>query len=261
MNTIMDGPQAQAVCTVMLPAALDIDAAGQLAATLRAACAGAAAVRIDASAVEMPALPGLQVVLSALRSGGAVSIADPSPAFAAALAGLGLDGVALQSPALDPPALDTPVLDAAAPAPEPAVAPEPEPETTPEPAAAAVAAPGKRILTIDDSKTMRDMLMLTLAGSGFEVVQAVDGRDGLDVLERETFDVIITDINMPKLDGYGVIEHLRGDRRYDATPILVLTTESDREKKERARALGATGFIVKPFNPASLVDIIRKVSP
>jgi len=237
MSTIMDGSQAQTVRTVTLPAVLDIDAAGQLVATLRAACAEAAAVRIDASAVETPALPGLQVVLSALRSGGAVSIADPSPAFAAALTGLGLDGVAP----------DVPLLNAAAPA------TEPQPEPTP--------AAGKRILTIDDSKTMRDMLMLTLAGSGFDVVQAVDGRDGLDVLERETFDVIITDINMPKLDGYGVIEHLRGDRRYDATPILLLTTESDREKKERARALGATGFIVKPFNPVSLVDVIRKVSP
>ncbi len=244
MSTIMDDPQARAVRTVTLPAVLDLDAAGQLAAILRAVCADAAATRIDASAVEIPALPGLQVVLSALRSGGTVSIADPSPAFAAALVGLGLEGAA---------------LDGRTPAAEPIAATEPEP-TAPKPAAA-VAGPGKRILTIDDSKTMRDMLMLTLAGSGFNVVQAVDGLDGLDVLERETFDVVITDINMPKLDGYGVIEHLRGDRRYDATPILVLTTESDREKKERARALGATGFIVKPFNPASLVDVIRKVSP
>ncbi len=93
------------------------------------------------------------------------------------------------------------------------------------------------------------------------MIQAVEGRDGLDVLKKETVDVVITDINMPNPDGYGVIEHLSGDRNYDATPILVLTTESDREKKDRARELGATGFIVKPLNPTTLVDVIRKVSP
>ena len=119
----------------------------------------------------------------------------------------------------------------------------------------------KRILTIDDSKTMRDMLMLTLSNHGFDVLQAVDGQDGINVLAKENVDVVITDINMPIMDGYQVIEHLRKDREYDSTPILVLTTESDKEKKERARRLGATGFIVKPFNPVGLVDAIRKVSP
>jgi two-component system chemotaxis response regulator CheY len=118
----------------------------------------------------------------------------------------------------------------------------------------------KRILTIDDSKTMRDMLMLTLSNNGFEVLQAVDGLDGLDVLGRETVDVVITDINMPKLDGYGVIQHMRERAEYDDLPILVLTTESDNEKKERARKLGATGFIIKPFNPTGLVDVLRKVA-
>jgi two-component system chemotaxis response regulator CheY len=118
----------------------------------------------------------------------------------------------------------------------------------------------KRILTIDDSKTMRDMLMLTLSSNGFEVLQAVDGLDGLDVLGRETVDVVITDINMPKLDGYGVIQHMRERPEYDDLPILVLTTESDQEKKERARKLGATGFIIKPFNPTGLVDVLRKVA-
>ena len=118
----------------------------------------------------------------------------------------------------------------------------------------------KRILTIDDSKTMRDMLMLTLSNSGFEVLQAVDGLDGLDVLGREAVDVVITDINMPKLDGYGVIQHMRERPEYDDLPILVLTTESDQEKKERARKLGATGFIIKPFNPTGLVDVLRKVA-
>jgi two-component system, chemotaxis family, chemotaxis protein CheY len=107
---------------------------------------------------------------------------------------------------------------------------------------------------------MRDMLMLTLSAGGFEVLQAVDGQDGIEVLGRETVDVVITDINMPKLDGYGVIKHMRERREYDSMPILVLTTESDQEKKNRARELGATGFIVKPFNPNSLVEVVKKVA-
>jgi two-component system chemotaxis response regulator CheY len=119
----------------------------------------------------------------------------------------------------------------------------------------------KRILTIDDSKTMRDMLMLTLAEAGFEVIQAVDGQHGLDVLGDERVDVIITDINMPILDGYGVIRNLRKNPVHKATPILVLTTESDAEKKVIAREAGATGWMVKPFDPERLVATVRKVAP
>jgi CheY-like chemotaxis protein len=119
----------------------------------------------------------------------------------------------------------------------------------------------KRILTIDDSKTMRDMLMLTLAEAGFEVLQAVDGQDGLDVLGDERVDVIITDINMPKMDGYGVIRNLRKNPIHKRTPILVLTTESDTEKRIIAREAGATGWMVKPFDPDRLIATIRKVSP
>jgi two-component system chemotaxis response regulator CheY len=93
------------------------------------------------------------------------------------------------------------------------------------------------------------------------VLQAVDGQDGIEVLSREkNVDVVITDINMPKLDGYGVIKHMRERPEYDSMPILVLTTESDQEKKTRAQELGATGFIVKPFNPNSLVEVIKKVA-
>jgi two-component system chemotaxis response regulator CheY len=121
----------------------------------------------------------------------------------------------------------------------------------------------KRILTIDDSKTMRDMLMLTLAEAGFDVVQAVDGQDGLDVLGKETapIDVIITDINMPRMDGYEVIRNLRRDPNHKTTPILVLTTESDADKKNLAREAGATGWMVKPFDPDRLVATVRKVAP
>ena len=118
----------------------------------------------------------------------------------------------------------------------------------------------KLVLTVDDSRTMRDMLRLTLDEAGYRVVQAVDGLDGLAVLEGEQPDVIVTDINMPRLDGFGFIEQVRRHDRHRATPILVLTTESDGVKKARARAAGATGWIVKPFDPTKLVDALRRVA-
>ena len=118
----------------------------------------------------------------------------------------------------------------------------------------------KTILTVDDSRTMRDMLMLALSNAGYRVVQAEDGVRGLEVLLGETPDVIVTDINMPRLDGFGFIEGVRGDNRNRAVPILVLTTESDSDKKERARRAGATGWIIKPFDPVKLVAAIRRVA-
>ncbi len=117
-----------------------------------------------------------------------------------------------------------------------------------------------KILTVDDSRTMRDMLRLALTGAGFNVVQAVDGVDGLDVLDRESPDLVITDINMPKMDGFGFIEGARKKDRFRVLPILVLTTESDPDKKMRAKRAGATGWIVKPFDPIKLVDVIRRVA-
>ncbi|MEQ8247282.1 MAG: response regulator [Alphaproteobacteria bacterium] len=120
----------------------------------------------------------------------------------------------------------------------------------------------KCVLTVDDSKTIRDMLKFTLAGAGFQVHQAEDGVDGLRALKAAgTVDVIITDINMPNMDGFEFIENVRRDAAYKSTPILVLTTESGADKKTRARAAGATGWIVKPFDPQKLLDVIRKVSP
>lgn len=119
----------------------------------------------------------------------------------------------------------------------------------------------KTILTIDDSRMMREMLLMVLEGAGFSVVQAEDGEDGLRVLVDAQPDVIITDINMPKLDGYGLIEGVRRDEHYRATPIIVLSTESSPEKKARARSAGATGWIVKPFQAETLIDVIRRVSP
>jgi two-component system chemotaxis response regulator CheY len=119
----------------------------------------------------------------------------------------------------------------------------------------------RTVLTVDDSRTMRDMLHMALTDAGFRVLQAVDGVHGLEMLETDDApDVIITDINMPRLDGFGFIEGVRQDARHRATPILVLTTESDSAKKNRAREAGATGWIVKPFNPEKLVEAVRRVA-
>lgn len=118
----------------------------------------------------------------------------------------------------------------------------------------------KTILTVDDSRMMREMLLMVLQGAGFNVIQAEDGVEGLDMLEAASPDVIITDINMPRLDGFGFIEGVRKDDRHRAVPILVLSTEGDIEKKNRARAAGATGWIVKPFNAEKLVEAVRRVS-
>ena len=120
----------------------------------------------------------------------------------------------------------------------------------------------KTVLTIDDSRTMREMLNHALVEAGYRVIQAVDGVEGLEVLQANSgrVDVVITDINMPRLDGFGVIEGVRADPAHRATPILVLTTESAPEIKERARDAGATGWIVKPFDPEKLRSALRRVS-
>ncbi|WP_378944781.1 response regulator [Mesorhizobium sp. ANAO-SY3R2] len=116
------------------------------------------------------------------------------------------------------------------------------------------------ILTVDDSRTMREMLKMALSQAGYRVVQAEDGVHGLEVLRQETPQVIVTDINMPRMDGFGFIEQVRADDAYRGIPILVLTTESDAVKKDRARRAGATGWIVKPFDPTKLIDAIRRVA-
>ncbi len=120
----------------------------------------------------------------------------------------------------------------------------------------------KTILTVDDSRTMRDMLRLALSEAGHAVIQADDGVAGVAALDDiPRLDVIITDINMPRLDGYGFIDEVRRHARHRATPILVLSTESDPARKARAREAGATGWIVKPFDPVRLLAAVSKVSP
>lgn len=118
----------------------------------------------------------------------------------------------------------------------------------------------KIILTVDDSRTIREMLKAALLDAGMQVYQAEDGIHGLEVLETCDPDVIITDINMPRMDGFGFIEAVRASDRHRAIPILVLTTESTDDKKDRARRAGASGWIVKPFDSAKLVNAINRVA-
>ena len=117
-----------------------------------------------------------------------------------------------------------------------------------------------RILTVDDSASMRALLNHALTSSGFSVAQADDGIAALEWLASNEVDVVITDINMPRLDGFGLIERLRAGSRHRDRPILVLSTESSDEKKGRARAAGATGWIVKPFDAEKLATAVRRVA-
>lgn len=117
-----------------------------------------------------------------------------------------------------------------------------------------------RILAVDDSRTMRDMLRLALSEAGFEVHLAEDGIQGLEVLATSNPQVIITDINMPRLDGFGFIQAVRAREDFKGVPILTLTTESAPELKQRARDAGATGWIVKPFNKEKLISVIQRVA-
>ncbi|WP_134726606.1 response regulator [Paracoccus luteus] len=119
---------------------------------------------------------------------------------------------------------------------------------------------GLNILAVDDSRTMRDMVRLTLASVGMNVTVAEDGVHGLELLEGSLPDAIISDINMPRLDGFGFIRAVRGIDRLRAVPILVLTTESAPELRARARDAGATGWIVKPFDPRKLVHTVQLVT-
>lgn len=116
----------------------------------------------------------------------------------------------------------------------------------------------KTALTVDDSKTMRDMVSFTLKNAGYSVIDAEDGQDALNKLTGPV-DVVITDLNMPNMNGLELIRALRAKPEYRAVPILMLTTESDDSKKGEGKAAGATGWIVKPFNPEKLVQVVNKV--
>lgn len=115
------------------------------------------------------------------------------------------------------------------------------------------------ILAVDDSTSMRQMVSFTLKNAGYKVVEAVDGEDALDKARNHNFDLILTDQNMPRLDGIGLTRKLREHPNFRNTPILILTTESSDHMKQMGRDAGATGWLVKPFDPAKLIEVIRKV--
>lgn len=115
------------------------------------------------------------------------------------------------------------------------------------------------ILAVDDSASMRKMVSFTLTGAGYKVVEAVDGQDALEKAQGHRFDLVLTDQNMPRLDGLGLTRKLREDPNFKSTPILILTTESSDQMKQAGRAAGATGWLVKPFDPNRLIEIIQKV--
>lgn len=116
-----------------------------------------------------------------------------------------------------------------------------------------------RILAIDDSPTMRGLVAAALEPVGFEIHLASDGIEGLERLDAVDPHLVITDVNMPRLDGFGVIEGVRNSGQHTSIPILVLTTERGNDLKDRARRAGATGWIVKPFDDSRLIDTINRV--
>jgi two-component system chemotaxis response regulator CheY len=119
----------------------------------------------------------------------------------------------------------------------------------------------KLVLTVDDSKTIRDMVSFTLKNAGFDVIEAEDGVKALEVVSGKKPDLIITDLNMPNMDGLTLIGKLRALPDFKTTPILMLTTEQGDDKKSQGRSVGATGWIVKPFDPDKLIQVVGKVCP
>lgn len=115
------------------------------------------------------------------------------------------------------------------------------------------------ILAVDDSASMRQMVSFTLKGAGYNVIDAVDGVDALAKAKTGNIDLVLTDVNMPRMDGIALIKELRAQPTFKFTPILMLTTESGVDKKTEGKGAGATGWIVKPFNPDQLLATIKKV--
>lgn len=117
----------------------------------------------------------------------------------------------------------------------------------------------KKILAVDDSGSLRQMVVFSLKAAGYQVVEAVDGQDGLDKAKAGAYDLILTDQNMPRMDGLTLIRSLRSLPSYQSVPILMLTTEASAEMKAKGRAAGANGWLVKPFDPQRLVEVVKKV--
>ena len=117
----------------------------------------------------------------------------------------------------------------------------------------------KTIITVDDSPSIRQMISFTLEKAGYEVMQAVDGMDAIDKLGSTAVNMMITDLNMPRMDGIELIKSVRANAQYKFMPIIMLTTESDDSKKQEGKTAGATGWIVKPFKPEQLIGVVKKV--
>jgi len=117
----------------------------------------------------------------------------------------------------------------------------------------------KTILAVDDSGSLRQMVAFSLKAAGYEVVSAVDGQDGLNKAKEKTVDLVLTDQNMPIMDGLTLIKNLRELGSYKTVPILMLTTESSDEMKAKGKAAGANGWLVKPFDPKRLIEVVQKV--
>ena len=117
----------------------------------------------------------------------------------------------------------------------------------------------KTILAVDDSASIRKMVAFTLEGAGYRVIEAVDGQDGLEKAKAANVHLVLTDQNMPRMDGLSLVRQLRSLPQYKSAPILILTTESSEEVKQQGRAAGATGWLVKPFDPPKLLEVVKKV--
>lgn len=115
------------------------------------------------------------------------------------------------------------------------------------------------ILAVDDSASIRQMVTFTLKSAGYNVTEAVDGQDALEKSKSQTFDLVLTDQNMPRMDGITLVRSLRSTSQYATRPILILTTESSDAMKAQGKAAGATGWLVKPFDPMRLAEVVKKV--
>lgn len=118
---------------------------------------------------------------------------------------------------------------------------------------------GKKVLIVDDSTSMRNVISMTLQGAGYDVIEAHDGQNGLTRLDGQKLNLIITDINMPVMDGLTFVKEVKKQAAYKFTPIIVLTTETDPAKRDVARASGAKAWVVKPFQPQQLLDAVTKL--
>jgi two-component system chemotaxis response regulator CheY len=119
----------------------------------------------------------------------------------------------------------------------------------------------KKMLTVDDSQSVRKLVKFTLKAKGFQVSSACDGLEALDLLKQEEFDAIILDINMPRMNGLEFLKQIKANDQYASIPVIMLTTEGQDDDKDKAVALGATAYMVKPFKPTQLLTLLEKIVP